>query len=251
MMRTGSFSSMFVRCVFIVVVAASMLQAAPFVHQNSNRVFTKFNRAWRFNATDNVSFSGVAVNDSTGSWTRVCLPQQNITVKHMFFNGGTASGSGAAWAFISWYRKHYTPPISYNGRRFLLEFEGVSNIATVYVNGNQVGTHSGGYTPFTVDITSQITTGSDNVIAVRVNSQYQTGIPPETGSNIDFSVFGGIVRNVNLIVVDPLYVEFNWVSIPNATSSSSTPTGTVTSHVKLVNNAATSKNYTQIGRAHV
>jgi beta-galactosidase len=237
------------RCVLllgglITMTAAPILQAAPFVHQNSNRVATKFNRGWRFNSNDNPSYSAVSLNDSTGSWIKVCLPQQNITVKHMFFNGGDAHGSGAAWAFISWYRKHYTPPTAYNGRRFLLEFEGVSNIATVYVNGTQVGTHSGGYTPFTVDITSQITTGSDNVIAVRVNAQYQTGIPPETGSNIDFSVFGGIVRNVNLIVTDPLHVEWNWVSIPNATSSSSTPTGTVTSHVRLVNNAAASKNYT-------
>ncbi|MBN2035731.1 MAG: DUF4982 domain-containing protein [Chitinispirillaceae bacterium] len=244
MIRTVSFYGILGHCVSIVVVTVSMLQAAPFVHQSSNRVTMKFNRAWRFINTDNPSYSAVSLNDSTGSWVKVCLPQQNITVKHMFFNGGSESGSGAAWAFVSWYRKHYTPPTAYSGRRFLLEFEGVASSATVYVNGNQVGTHSGGYTPFTIDVTSRISTGSDNVIAVRVNSTYQSSIPPETGSRIDFSVFGGIVRNVNLIVTDPLHVEWNWVSIPNATSSSSAPTGTVTSHVRLVNNAASSKNYT-------
>jgi beta-galactosidase len=244
MRRAGGSLGMFVGSALIGIVAVSMLQAAPFVHESSNRVTVKFNRGWRFNSTDNPSYSAVSLNDSTGSWTKVCLPQQNITVKHMFFNGGSTSGSGAAWAFTSWYRKHYTPPTAYSGRRFLLEFEGVASSATVYVNGTQVGTHSGGYTPFTLDVTSRITTGSDNVIAVRVNSTYQTGFPPETGHNIDFSVFGGIVRNVYLIVVDPLHVEWNWVSIPNATSSSSTPTGTVTSHVRLVNNSASSKNYT-------
>lgn len=246
MKKAGGFLSVLMCCGLLITVAVSMLQAAPFVHQNSNRVSIKFNRAWRFINTDNVTYSAVAINDSSGSWTKVCLPQQNITVKHMFFNGGSASGSGAAWAFTSWYRKHYNPPTAYSGRRFLLEFEGVSTIATVYVNGTQVGTHQGGYTPFTIDVTGQITTGSDNVIAVQVNSQYQSGIPPETGSNIDYSVFGGIVRNVNLIVTDPLHVDWNWVSIPNATSQTSTPNGTVTSHVRLVNNAAASKSYTLI-----
>jgi beta-galactosidase len=243
MKKTGRFHRLAISCAAAIAAAAPMLQAATFVHQNSNRVTIKLNRSWWFIGSDG-SYSGTTLNDSTGSWTKVCLPQQNITVKHMFFNGGDAHGSGAVWQFNSWYRKHYNIPSTYSGRRFFLEFEGVSTIATVYVNGTQVGTHSGGYTPFTIDITGQVVTGAGNVIAVQVNSQYQSGIPPETGSNIDYCVFGGIVRNVNLIITDPLHVEWNWVSIPNATSSTSTPTGTVTSHVKLVNNATASKSYT-------
>ncbi|MBN1306915.1 MAG: DUF4982 domain-containing protein [Chitinispirillaceae bacterium] len=224
-----------------IVLTASAATAASFVHRNSNRVTLNFNRAWRFNGT-NGAFSGVSVNDSGSGWISVCLPQENVTVKHMFFNGGKTTGSGAAWDFTSWYRKHYTPPAAYAGRIFLLEFEGVATTATVYVNGDQVVMHQGGYTPFTVDITEKIAAGSDNVIAVQVNSHYQSDVPPECGE-IDFCVFGGIVRNVNLHVVDPLHVEWNWVSIPPATSPSSVPSGTVTSHVKLINNAASAKNY--------
>lgn len=226
----------------LFAVSAGMLQAAPFVHQNSNRVNVNFNRGWLFNNTDNINFSTVGYSDA--SWTQVCLPQQNITVKHMYFNGGTVgSGAGAEFCFTSWYRKHYTPPTTYTGRRFILEFEGVSIIANVYVNGTLVGSHSGGYTPFTVDITGQIVTGQDNVIAVQVNSNRQTGVPPE-GGGMDFCVFGGIVRNVHLIVADPLHVEWNWLTIPNAASQTSTPNGIVTSHVRVANHFTASKTCT-------
>ena len=169
-----------------------------------NPVTLNFNRGWLFNNTDNATFSG-GTSLSDASWTKVCLPQQNITIKHAYFNGGTIyTAVGAEYAFTSWYRKHYTPPASYNGRKFLLEFEGVATVATVYVNGTLVGMHQGAYTPFTLDITSRLTLGQDNVIAVQVNSTRQTGVPPE-GGNIDYCIFGGIVRNVHLIVCDPLH----------------------------------------------
>ena len=228
--------------VFLMIATAA--DAAPFVHQSSNRVTLNFNRSWLFNNTDNASFSGTSYNDA--SWTKVTLPQQNKTIRHAYFNGGTiGTAAGAEWAFVSWYRKHYTPPVDYNGRRFLLEFEAVATVATVYVNGTLVGTHQGAYSPFTIDITSRIITGQDNCIAVQVNATRQTEVPPEGGS-IDYCLFGGIVRNVHLIVCDPLHVAWNWVSIPNCTTPSCTPNGIVTSHVRVDNNATTSKTTTAI-----
>jgi beta-galactosidase len=235
--------SKFCKALVICLIATAFAAAATYAPQNSNRVTLNFNRGWLFSNTDNASFSG-GTGFSDATWTKVCLPQQNITIKHAYFNGGTIyTAVGAEYAFTSWYRKHYTPPASYSGRKFLLEFEGVATVATIYVNGTQVGIHQGAYTPFTLDITSRITVGQDNVIAVQVNSARQTGVPPE-GGNIDYCVFGGIVRNVHLIVCDPLHVQWNWVSIPNCTTPTCTPNGIVTSHVSVVNNAATSKSVT-------
>ena len=227
----------------LLLCAVSMVQAATFVHQNSSRATIGFNRGWLYNNTDNASFSGKSYNDA--SWTAVCLPHSNINVKHMFLTGGSTSGSGAEWQFISWYRKHYTPPSQYSGLRFLLEFEGVGTVATVYVNGTQVGTHQGGYTPFTLDVTSQIVTGQDNVIAVQVDSRYANGIPPE-GSGIDYCTFGGMVRNVRLIVVNPLYTDWNFVSMPNCSTAGCTPGGIVTSQVRVVNTSASQKSFTAV-----
>jgi beta-galactosidase len=225
---------------------AAGIQAGQFAPQPSSRTTINFDRGWLYDSTDNAGFSATAFNDA--GWSKVCVPHANKIVKHMYMNAGNGSstyGLGAEWEFTSWYRKHYTPPATYAGQRFLLEFEGVATVAAVYVNGTAVGTHSGAYTPFEVDITNQITTGQDNVIAVQCNSNYQATVPPE-GGHIDYGVFGGIVRNVYLVVAPPLHVQYNFVYMPNCSTVNCTPTGIVTSQARIKNSGTTSKTCTVI-----
>ena len=63
-----------------------------------------------------------------------------------------------------------------------LEFEGVFQIADVYVNGEKIGTHRGGYSGFVYDITDYLHEG-DNVIAVRVNNIWQHDLAPRAGDH--------------------------------------------------------------------
>jgi beta-galactosidase len=222
------------------------VQAATFAPQTSYRTTINFDRGWLYDSTNNTGFSATAFNDAT--WSQVCLPHSNVIVKHMYENAGSSTspyGTGSAWAFISWYRKHYTPPASYNGLRFLLQFEGVATVATVYVNGTLAGTHSGAYTPFTLDITNQIITGQDNVIAIQVNSEVQSDAPPEGGA-IDFGLFGGIVRNVYLIIAPPLYTEYNFVFMPNCSTTNCSQGGIATSRAEVKNTGTAAKNCTVI-----
>ncbi len=219
--------------------------------QASSRVTMNFNRGWLYDSINNsATFASPTYVDS--SWSHVCLPSANQNVAHAFFKPAptSTSGAGASWTFpstggTSWYRKHYTPPVSYAGLRFLLQFEAVSSVCSLYVNGTYVGNHFGGYTPFTFDITSQLTVGQDNVIAVKVNSAIQSNVPPE-GSTLDYFVWGGIERNVYLIVADPLYVSYNFVYMPNCSTHNCSPAGIATSRALIVNSAATPKNCTVI-----
>src|SRR5262245_46827762 len=55
-----------------------------------------------------------------------------------------------------WYRRTFRVPKDWSGRRTLLHFGAVDWEAGVYVNGKEVGTHRGGYDPFTFDITSAL-----------------------------------------------------------------------------------------------
>lgn len=209
----------------------SSVGAASFEHQNSNRIETRLDTGWLYNAND-VS-NGQSASLSEAGWTRVCVPHANKITKHAYF-------SEQEFRFISWYRRHITPSDELAGRRFLLEFEAVSIIATVYVNETQVGSHKGGYTPFTIDVTDQIDVGRDNVIAVKVDSRRQTDVPPEGGS-LDFMIFGGIVRNVNLIVVDPLHVE--WIFASNRNPSQDAPSNpTLTVKTRVNNRSSSAKN---------
>lgn len=63
-----------------------------------------------------------------------------------------------------WYRRTFTVPASWNGRHTLLNFGAVDQQATVWVNGTQVGSHTGGYDAFQFDITSALRSGSNEII---------------------------------------------------------------------------------------
>lgn len=63
----------------------------------------------------------------------------------------------------SWYSTHFTVPSSWTGDRVLLNFGSVDYEATVFVNGKKAGHHVGGYFAFTIDITSYLVDGSNEL----------------------------------------------------------------------------------------
>lgn len=80
-----------------------------------------------------------------------------------------------------WYRRTFTPPTPPPGGRVLLHFGAVDQTCTVWVDGHRVGSHTGGYLPFTLDITDALAVpGSDaeageHVLEVRVRDLSETG----------------------------------------------------------------------------
>jgi beta-galactosidase/beta-glucuronidase len=78
------------------------------------------------------------------------------------------------------YQHQAIVPSSWTGKRIFLEFEGINHVATVSVNGTQLGQHIGGWVPFRYDITSLATAAS--TITVRVAVQAGTA-PPTLGSD--------------------------------------------------------------------
>ena len=168
-------------------ISLSPIFAATYVPQNSNRVVWNFNTNWLYANYDMTNGGSKTLNDST--FQQVCLPHAN---KILTAHKNTLNLSD--YRFVSWYRRHFTIPSTYSGRRVLVEFQAVTTVADVYVNGTYIGQHKGAYTPFTFDITNNITFGgADNVIAVRVDSTKRGDIPPEVNSEwIDYLLFGGI-----------------------------------------------------------
>lgn len=66
-----------------------------------------------------------------------------------------------------WYRKKITLPESFKGKRTLLHFGAVDWECKVYINKKEVGSHIGGYCPFSIDITDALADG-ENELVVRV-----------------------------------------------------------------------------------
>ena len=86
------------------------------------------------------------------------------------------------------------------------------------MNGKQVGRHLGGYNGFSYDITSSLQSG-DNVIAVRINNNYNGQVAPRNG---DHTFDGGIYRNLYIVVTDPLHVTWygTFVTTPTLETNS-------------------------------
>jgi beta-galactosidase/beta-glucuronidase len=76
-----------------------------------------------------------------------------------------------------WYRRTFPAPQLADGSRLLLHFGAVDWDTTVWVNGTQVGTHRGGYDPFSCDITDQLRDG-DNELVVSVWDPTNAGYQP-------------------------------------------------------------------------
>src|SRR5206468_4311672 len=77
----------------------------------------------------------------------------------------------------------------------------------LYVNGTLVGEHKGGYSAFGWDISSYLTVGADNLIAVKVNNANDSNVPPLAG---DYTMDGGIYRHVNLIATNAQHVALQY-----------------------------------------
>jgi beta-glucuronidase len=108
-----------------------------------------------------------------------------------------------------WYKKTFKFNIS-NGKRLFIHFGAVNYVADVYLNGELIGSHEGGFTPFQFEITNSVKQG-DNTFVVKVNNQRRSdGIP---GTGYDWVNYGGITRDVNLVETGNSFIEDYFVQL--------------------------------------
>jgi beta-galactosidase len=93
-------------------------------------------------------------------------------------------------------------PLDWQGKRVYIRFHGVSSATHLFVNGRFAGEHLGGYTAFTFEITPLLRFGETNNLWVRVSNASGLDYMPVSG---DLNVYGGIHRDVELIVVEPAH----------------------------------------------
>lgn len=89
------------------------------------------------------------------------------------------------------------------GKRYFIRCEGASIKAAVRVNGKEVGRHVGAFTAFVFDITGALES-SQNKLEIEVDSRFDPDVPPYSA---DFTVYGGLYRDVSLIETDAVYFD--------------------------------------------
>lgn len=108
-----------------------------------------------------------------------------------------------------WYKRNFFYRKNQNKRRFL--YFGAANYhAIVYLNGEYIGEHTGGFTAFNFEVTDKLRDG-DNFIVVKVdNKRLREGVPTV---NTDWWNYGGITRDVKIIEVPKTFIQDYFVQL--------------------------------------
>jgi beta-galactosidase len=184
------------------------------------RNVTDFNTGWLFHYGDASNAHTISLPDS--SWRTLSVPHDwaiegpNPPASPFASNAPSAGYGGYVPGGIGWYRKHFSLDGTPGNRKIYVEFDGVMQDASVYVNGVLIGTHPYGYTSFRYDITSAVSFSDDNVLAVKTDTSRQP--------NERFYKGAGIYREVRLIATSPVHVDQYglYVNTPEVSSSAAT-----------------------------
>ncbi len=161
--------------------------------QLSAREKYTINEAWRFSR--GASHDAFLPGADDSRWEVVDLP-------HTWNAQDADDDVPGYYRGPGWYRKRLFLPESIADKQVYLCFEGVNQTACVWVNGHFAGRHAGGYTRFALDITHWVVPG-ENLVAVEADNRHDPDMPPLSA---DFTFFGGIYRDVSLLLTDRVHV---------------------------------------------
>jgi beta-galactosidase len=173
-----------------VIAGASMTERMEGRFLKS-RIKLRFDEDWKVQSGNVSGAQATAFSDA--AWTTTNVPHDfAITLVRPTNNDPAA---------IGWYRKHFTLPAEFAGKKVVVQFDGIYHDSKVYLNGTQVGGQQYGYISFTCDLTPYLNATGDNVLAVFADDQ--------TVRNSRWYSGCGIYRHAWLIATDKVYVR-NW-----------------------------------------
>ena len=190
---------LFILCHLTFSHAVAQSVAGLFPLDGSGRVVYNFNEGWRFLLGDAEGAGAVDFDDS--SWQVVCAPHSVQLVP------AEASG-GRNYQGPCWYRKHFIIPNDMKGKQVVVHFEAIMGKQQVYVNGQMVKEHLGGYLPINIDLSAlNVKAGDSCLIAVRADNSDDKNYPPgKKQSQLDFAYHGGMYRDVWLLGLSPVHI---------------------------------------------
>ena len=167
-------------------------------------------------------------NFDDSAWTTMQVPHTwNVMPEYSEYEG------------FAWYRRTFTVPPKSQNAHLRLRFEAVFYLSRIWLNGEYLGEHEGGYTPFEFDVTSIVKPGEENVIAVQVDNLRATDRIPvviRPDWSFDWWNYGGITREVTLELTSQVYIARQQiVSIPHLAGIDAADSAKVTASITIDN----------------
>lgn len=158
------------------------------------RKVQNINLDWKFIKQDEANAMDKSYN--TENWEAVNVPHT--------WNAIDGANGFDFYKGACWYRKEFQVDTVEKDNKVYIEFQGSNSVTDVYVNGKYLGQHRGGYSTFRFDITDVIEFGKKNLLAVKVDNTVFEDVYPQMA---DFTFYGGIYRDVNLVIVNPVHFD--------------------------------------------
>ncbi len=189
--------------------ASGLPKTAETKDSSPARIRENFDFGWKFFRGDAPGAQHPDFSDA--DWRPLDLPH-DWSIEGPF--GQKEPAAGYLPAGIGWYRKSFAPPVSYENKKILVEFDGVYENSDVWINGHWLGKRPYGYIPFSYELTRHLSFGRENILAVRVDNSRQPNCRWYSGS--------GIYRHTWLLATNKLHIGYwgAFVTIPRVSGNS-------------------------------
>ncbi len=139
------------------------------------------------------------------------LPEnwENINLPHSWNAVDGQDGGNDYFRGTAYYAKEINKADLPESDMYYIEFRGANSSADVYLNGEKLATHHGGYSTWRVNLTEKLK--DTNILAVAVNNAPNDTVYPQMA---DFTFYGGLYRDVNLICVSKSHFDLDYYGAP-------------------------------------
>ena len=163
------------------------------------RRIVNINRKWAF-----TKFATEAPMAIDSRWDFVNLP-------HTWNALDGQAGDNDYFRGTGWYAKEIDRDELPEADKYFIEFQGANSVAELYVNGVKKMRHEGGYSTWRCDITSAIKSNQRTFLAVSVDNSPNENVYPQMA---DFTFYGGLYRDVNIICVKQSHFDLHYHGSP-------------------------------------
>jgi len=139
----------------------------------------------------------------------LCTDWEAVNVPHCWNAIDGQDGGNDYWRGTAYYAKSITKAELPEAQRYYLEINGANSSADVYLNGSHLAHHDGGYSTWRVDLTE--TLADENLLVIAVDNAANDRVYPQMA---DFTFYGGLYRNVNIIAVPESHFDLDYYGTP-------------------------------------
>jgi beta-galactosidase len=162
---------------------------------------SRLDDGWRFLRGDPDGAHDPGLDDSR--WASIQLPH---SARIEALVTGPPGSPSAQWQGVCWYRRRLRLEPEAGGGEVLLRFDGAMNVADVWLDGERIGGHLGGYLPFVLHLGARLQPGREHLLAVRLDNRDNPVTGPKPLADLDFNLYHGLYRPVYLTRKDRLAI---------------------------------------------